>query len=577
MADHQAVDAHRADGEHGVAQALALGGAGALGGDVDDVGREPLAGDLEARAGARRVLEEHVDHRAAAQGGELLDLAPLHVVHVGGGLEDLRDRRRRRGRRWRAGASRDRHLVDVVDLGQPHADALGCGRWGGSCRRGRRGWAARGGRGRPAPPGVRRRVGRGRRARRGRPGWCGRRRARRRRAPRPCRRCRRAGSRSCASAGSAACAGRRGTSSRRARRRRPRCPRRWRCARRCDGPAGTPRVWRPSRTRSAAPLLRSRISWEMRVRARAMSPESSTMRGSAMRPETSFSASRDGSLKDVAAGRDPQDRWRRPYQPAARRTVGSNRPSPVQRQELNMSVGYSAAYWWGITPWKKAGRRSRASFDVLLEPRGGGAGPAPGPRLDLGCGTGERTGHLVERGWDAVGIDNMRQAVDIAVRRTGVADTRFVVGDVRHLVHSGIGSGFSLVLDVGCFEGLDEDDRALVAAGVDRARRAGRDGADDDDEAPSGRPCGPAARPARTSRRRTPGGPSHAPSPRTPAGCRGRTRRLRADLVPAAPAPPDLAGVSAPGSRRRPGRPRRRSRSGRRPRRPSRRGGGRAC
>jgi hypothetical protein len=48
--------------------------------------------------------------------------------------------------------------------------------------------------------------------------------------------------------------------------------------------SGTPRVCRPSRTRSVAPLLRSRISWEMRVSARETSPESSTMRGSAMRP-----------------------------------------------------------------------------------------------------------------------------------------------------------------------------------------------------------------------------------------------------------------------------------------------------
>ena len=131
-----------------------------------------------------------------------------------------------------------------------------------------------------------------------------------------------------------------------------------------------------------------------------------------------------------------------------------------------MSVGYSAAYWWGFTPWKKAGRESRASFDVMLELEERERGPQLGRALDLGCGTGERTGHLVERGWDAVGIDNVRQAVDIAVRRSGVADTRFVIGDVRHLVHSGIGTDFSLVLDVGCFEGLSDDDRALVAEGV---------------------------------------------------------------------------------------------------------------
>lgn len=133
-----------------------------------------------------------------------------------------------------------------------------------------------------------------------------------------------------------------------------------------------------------------------------------------------------------------------------------------------MSIGYSAAYWWGFTPWKKAGRESRASFDVLLHREEAERRPHLGRALDLGCGTGERTGHLVERGWDAVGIDNVRQAVDIAIRRTGVADTRFVVGDVCHLVHSGIGTDFSLVLDVGCFEGLGDGARAQVAAGVTR-------------------------------------------------------------------------------------------------------------
>jgi SAM-dependent methyltransferase len=131
-----------------------------------------------------------------------------------------------------------------------------------------------------------------------------------------------------------------------------------------------------------------------------------------------------------------------------------------------MGIGYSSAYYWGFTPWRKAGRESRASFDVMLDLEERERGDQLGRALDLGCGTGERTGHLVDRGWDAVGIDNVRGAVDVAVRRSGVADTRFVIGDVRHLVHSGIGRGFSLVLDVGCFQGLGRDDRARMAAGV---------------------------------------------------------------------------------------------------------------
>ena len=94
---------------------------------------------------------------------------------------------------------------------------------------------------------------------------------------------------------------------------------------------------------------------------------------------TSFSASRDGSLKDVAAGVDPQGSTAPTLPAGVGSTVESNRPLPVQRQELNMSVGYSAAYWWGITPWKKAGRESRASFDVMLDARGARARTAPGP------------------------------------------------------------------------------------------------------------------------------------------------------------------------------------------------------
>ena len=72
MPDDQSVHAHRGDGQHGVAQRLALGHRGALGADVDHVGRQPLAGDLEGRAGPGGVLEEQVDDRAPAQCRQLL-------------------------------------------------------------------------------------------------------------------------------------------------------------------------------------------------------------------------------------------------------------------------------------------------------------------------------------------------------------------------------------------------------------------------------------------------------------------------------------------------------------------------
>jgi len=131
-----------------------------------------------------------------------------------------------------------------------------------------------------------------------------------------------------------------------------------------------------------------------------------------------------------------------------------------------MPLGYATAYRAGIHPWERAGRNGLAVLERLVD-REEAARPEGRRRaIDLGCGRGAHTKLLVDRGWDAIGVDNVRQAVDVAVRRNGLDDARFVIGDVRHLVHSGVGSDFDLVLDVGCFQSLDEAGRALLARGV---------------------------------------------------------------------------------------------------------------
>jgi hypothetical protein len=58
--------------------------------DVDDVGREALAGELERRARARRGLVEEVDHRLAAQGRHLAHLTLRHVEEDLGRVEEAR-------------------------------------------------------------------------------------------------------------------------------------------------------------------------------------------------------------------------------------------------------------------------------------------------------------------------------------------------------------------------------------------------------------------------------------------------------------------------------------------------------
>ena len=89
MPDDQGVHAHRRHGQHGVPQRLALGHRRALGADVDHVGGEPLAGELERGAGPGGVLEEQVDHRPAAQCRQLLDRPALDLGHLLGQVEDL--------------------------------------------------------------------------------------------------------------------------------------------------------------------------------------------------------------------------------------------------------------------------------------------------------------------------------------------------------------------------------------------------------------------------------------------------------------------------------------------------------
>ena len=131
-----------------------------------------------------------------------------------------------------------------------------------------------------------------------------------------------------------------------------------------------------------------------------------------------------------------------------------------------MGIGYATAYRAGIIPWEKAGRQDQPTLEHLLDREEAARPDRVRRAIDLGCGRGANTKLLMDRGWDAMGVDNVRQAVDVAVRRNGLDDARFVIGDVRHLVHSGVGSGFDLFLDVGCFQSLDDVGRTLMAGGV---------------------------------------------------------------------------------------------------------------
>lgn len=98
-------------------------------------------------------------------------------------------------------------------------------------------------------------------------------------------------------------------------------------------------------------------------------------------------------------------------------------------------------------------------------------GPAPlwpGRALDLGCGTGRNTLYLARHDWDAVGIDMLGRAIDTGRSRAvgAAASATFIHGDVTRLSDLGIGDGYNLIVDSGCYYGLSGHQREAYAAGA---------------------------------------------------------------------------------------------------------------
>jgi SAM-dependent methyltransferase len=104
----------------------------------------------------------------------------------------------------------------------------------------------------------------------------------------------------------------------------------------------------------------------------------------------------------------------------------------------------------------------------LVELVEGAAPLRPGRALDLGCGTGRNTLYLTRHGWHAVGIDMLGRAIDKARSRAvgAAASARFIPGDVTRLSDLGIGDGYNLIVDSGCYYGLSGQQREAYAAGV---------------------------------------------------------------------------------------------------------------
>jgi SAM-dependent methyltransferase len=129
-------------------------------------------------------------------------------------------------------------------------------------------------------------------------------------------------------------------------------------------------------------------------------------------------------------------------------------------------TNYAHLYRLGFTPWERYGTAAAASISALLDREESERSRPLGRALDLGCGRGQYTPGLARRGWEAVGIDTVPAAIEAAAAKSrGVAGLRYVVGDVTRLPSAHLGT-FDFFLDIGCFQGLNAEQRLSQGEGV---------------------------------------------------------------------------------------------------------------
>lgn len=136
---------------------------------------------------------------------------------------------------------------------------------------------------------------------------------------------------------------------------------------------------------------------------------------------------------------------------------------------MSVSRWYRFSYSIGFTPWESDTATLAPEIGALLASEEGRRGSPFGRALDLGCGTGRWSVELARRGWQVVGIDVVPKAVRAARERARTAgvDASFVEGDVTALRAASIGDGFALLLDVECFNHLNEVQRQAMGREVD--------------------------------------------------------------------------------------------------------------
>ena len=146
---------------------------------------------------------------------------------------------------------------------------------------------------------------------------------------------------------------------------------------------------------------------------------------------------------------------------------------------------YALLYRLGLTPWERYGPAAAASITAFLDREEAGRARPLGRALDLGCGRGQYTPQLAQRGWEAVGIDLVPSAIE-ATRRRAPGGVSYVVGDVTDLPTADLGT-FDFFLDTGGGRGC----LPRVGSARRRPRRNGRPGLADEPVSAAVVPAGP--------------------------------------------------------------------------------------
>ena len=125
------------------------------------------------------------------------------------------------------------------------------------------------------------------------------------------------------------------------------------------------------------------------------------------------------------------------------------------------SIQWNDRYASGDLPW------DTGEPDEHLVAFVSGGRVAPGPALEVGCGTGTNARWLAQRGFDVVGVDVSPLAIDKARAKLAAAAAPRCRFEVRNFLTDPPAGSFSLVFDRACFHVFDEaEDRARFAARV---------------------------------------------------------------------------------------------------------------